>query len=84
MIEPRAPKYRWGQAVQACIDLHNDGSYPEQPEQALLVGTGTPGEIVQIGTLVESSVPVYLVEFQTGHVVGCLEEEIAPRQAGHG
>ncbi len=79
MIEPCEPKYQWGQPVQACIDLFNDGSYPEHTERALLVGTGTPGEIVQIGALVESNVPVYLVEFQTGHVVGCLEEEIAPR-----
>lgn len=79
MIEPREPKYQWGQPVQACIDLLNDGSYPEQSEQALLVETGTPGEIVQIGTHVESDLPVYMVEFQTGHVVGCLEEEIAPR-----
>lgn len=79
MIEPRELKYQWGQPVEACIDLLNDGSYPEQPEQALLVGSGTPGEIVQIGTHVESNLPVYLVEFQTGHVVGCLEEEIAPR-----
>lgn len=79
MIEPREPKYQWGQPVLACIDLVNDGSYPEQPAQALLVETGTPGEIVQIGTHMESNLPIYLVEFQTGHVVGCLEEEIAPR-----
>lgn len=79
MIEPREPKYQWGQPVAARVDLRNDGSYPEQAEQALLVETGTPGEVVQIGTHVESNLPVYLVEFQTGHVVGCLEEEIAPR-----
>jgi hypothetical protein len=52
-------------------------------EQALLVGTGT-GEIVQIGRWWNPRLPIYLVEFQTGHVVGCLEEEIAPRRAGHG
>ncbi|MFZ0837316.1 MAG: nitrogen fixation protein NifZ, partial [Xanthobacteraceae bacterium] len=27
MIEPRLPKYQWGQRVKALIDLHNDGSY---------------------------------------------------------
>ncbi len=78
MIEPREPKYQWGQPVQALIDLRNDGSYPDQPTDALLVRSGERGEIVQIGTHVESGIPVYMVEFEALHVVGCLEEEIAP------
>lgn len=78
MIDPREPKYRWGQRVTALTDLYNDGSYPDQPADALLVHSGEHGEIVQVGTHVESNTPVYMVEFGERHVVGCLEEEIAP------
>lgn len=76
MIEPRVPRYQWGQRVKAAIDLFNDGSYPEQPEGALLVREGEPGEIVRAGTHEESGTPVYLVEFGGRHVVGCLEDEL--------
>ena len=77
MFEPRQPKYEWGQRVCAAIDLVNDGSYPEVPEDVLLVPAGGLGEIVQVGHHTEANVPVYLVEFEGGPVVGCLEEEIA-------
>ncbi len=76
MIEPRAPKYGWGQQVRAGVDLHNDGSYPGSAEGALLVATGDRGEIVNVGTHVESDTPIYLVEFPDNRVVGCLEEEL--------
>lgn len=72
------PKYQWGQRVRAQIDLFNDGSFPDQPEQALLVSSGDAGEIVRIGLHTESNRPVYLVEFASSRVIGCLEEEIAP------
>jgi nitrogen fixation protein NifZ len=78
MIESREPKYQWGQRVTAALDLYNDGSFPDQPLAALLVHAGDAGEIVQVGTHTESSTPIYLVEFNERHVVGCLEEEIAP------
>jgi nitrogen fixation protein NifZ len=78
MIEPRLPKYQWGQRVTAQSDLHNDGSYPDMPEGALLVRSGDHGEIVQIGSHTESNTPVYLVEFAQDRVVGCFEEEILP------
>ncbi len=78
MIEPRMPKYQWGQPVLAASDLYNDGSFPEKDEGALLVKGGSRGEIVQVGSHEESRTPVYLVEFQEGFVVGCLEEEISP------
>ena len=78
MIEPRVPRYEWGQRVRACQDLFNDGSYPELAGNALLVGAGDTGEIVNVGTHVDSNTPVYLVEFPANRVVGCLEEEIAP------
>ncbi len=75
MIEPRTPRYQWGQRVAATIDLLNDGSYPEQPPQAVLAGRGELGEVVQVGHHVEANLPIYLVEFG-GRVIGCLEEEI--------
>lgn len=76
MMELREPKYHWGQLVKTSVSLFNDGSYPDAQEQALLVQNGTLGEIVQVGTHLESGVPVYLVEFGPGCVVGCQEEEL--------
>ena len=76
-LEPRAPRYEWGQRVRATVDLANDGSYPDMPAEALLVRGGDAGEIVQVGIHTESNTPVYLVEFGGDRVVGCLEEEIA-------
>jgi nitrogen fixation protein NifZ len=78
MIELRTPRYQWGQRVRALTDLHNDGTFPEVPAEALLVSTGDTGDIVQVGTHVESSTPIYLVEFRERCVIGCLEEEISP------
>lgn len=78
MIEIREPKYQWGQRIIAAADLFNDGTYPDREPEALLVCNGTPGEIVNVGHHEELNLPVYLVEFQSGGVVGCLEEEIAP------
>ena len=77
MTEPRLARYQWGQRVRACQDLYNDGSYPEIAADALLVNTGDSGEIVNVGTHVDSNTPVYLVEFPANRIVGCLEEEIA-------
>jgi nitrogen fixation protein NifZ len=77
-MEPTQPKYQWGQRVRASLDLFNDGSFPEQPLEALLVKTGDAGEVVQVGMHVETNRPVYLVEFAPNRVVGCLEDEIAP------
>ncbi len=82
MLEPREPKYQWGQQVTAATDLFNDGSHPEVPEDELIVSAGTAGEVVQIGHHEEANIPVYIVEFgaaegRSGRVVGCLEEELA-------
>ena len=63
ILEPRNPKYQWGQKVKTLIDLYNDGSYPDFPEEALLVGLGTTGEIVQVGTHTDTNTPIYLIEF---------------------
>jgi nitrogen fixation protein NifZ len=78
MSDSAAPKFQWGQPVQTVVDLFNDGSYPDWPEDALLVRGGDRGEIVQVGAHVESNTTVYLVEFSENRVVGCLEDEIAP------
>ncbi len=78
MIEPRLPKYQWGQRVKALIDLRNDGSFPDAPQDGLLVRVGATGEITNIGIHTQANVPVYLVEFGEHLVIGCLEEEIVP------
>lgn len=80
-IEPIAAAYAWGMRVVALDDLRNDGSYPERAEQECLVAAGAVGEIVNVGRVVESGEPVYLVEFGR-QVVGCTEDEIAPAPAG--
>ncbi|BBA37350.1 nifZ protein [Methylocaldum marinum] len=81
MIEPRAPIYQWGQRVWTETDLLNDGSYPDREPGALLVAAGSEGEIVQVGYHEEAKIPVYLVEFQNGCVVGCFEEELRAEKA---
>lgn len=77
-MNDRMPKYEWGQRVKASQDLFNDGSFPDEPADSLLAREGETGEIVQLGTHVETSTPVYLVQFAADRVVGCLEEEIVP------
>lgn len=76
--EPREPRFQWGQPVVTLVDLLNDGSYPDLTEAALLAAAGVRGEVVNVGMIEESGVPVYLVEFADGKVVGVLEEELAP------
>ncbi len=78
MIEPRLPRFQWGQRVKALVDLRNDGTFPDAAVEALLVSVGDVREFVQVGTHTESNLPVYLVEFGERLVVGCLEEEIIP------
>jgi nitrogen fixation protein NifZ len=75
MIEPRDPRYQWGQRVVSLSDMFNDGSYPDKLEDELLVAVGNEGDIVQVGVHEESQQPVYMVDFD-GLVVGCMEEEI--------
>jgi len=74
--EPVAPKFEWGQRVRATVDLFNDGSFPDVPENELLAKIGDVGEIVQVGRHVEANVAIYLVEFSERRIVGCLEGEI--------
>jgi len=74
----RNSRFDWGMAVQSKEDLFNDGSFPGLEKEALIVGRGTRGEIVNVGTHSESNVTIYLVEFDGGKVVGCFEDEIQP------
>jgi nitrogen fixation protein NifZ len=76
MSDDAQPKFDWGRRVRATVDLFNDGSFPDQEPEALLVKAGDPGEVVQIGSHVESETTVYLVEFSEKFVIGCLEDEI--------
>jgi nitrogen fixation protein NifZ len=78
MSDQGPAKFEWGQRVRAAADLFNDGSFPEHPADALLVKAGEPGEIVQVGSHVETETPIYLVEFGERKVIGCFAEEIAP------
>jgi nitrogen fixation protein NifZ len=80
MIDLREPKFQWGQPVVAAVDLYNDGSLPDAPEDVLLVAAGGPGEIVQVGHHSDANVPIYMVDFGVA-VLGCLEEELAPETA---
>ncbi len=80
MIEPRTPIYQWGQKVSTEADIFNDGSYPDHEPEALLVSAGSEGEIVQVGYHEEAKIPVYLVEFPGGYVIGCFEEELRAEQ----
>ena len=74
------PKYQWGQAMQAAVDLHNDGSHPQVAAEDLLARQGSPCEIVNVGAVQSTGHPVYLVEFEDQLVVGVLENEILPRE----
>jgi nitrogen fixation protein NifZ len=78
MNDIRLPKYDWGRPVTAAVDLLNDGSHPHAAAAARLVEQGSRGMIVNVGHHAEANVPVYLVEFANGCVVGCLEDELAP------
>ena len=77
MMDIREPIYQWGQKVRATVDLVNDGSHPGFEQDATLAAAGTEGEIVNVGHHVDANIPVYLVEFSGGVVVGCLEDELA-------
>ena len=80
MMDLREPKYPWGLEVRATVDLYNDGSLPDIPEDLLLVVAGGPGEIVQVGHHADANIPIYMVDFGVC-VLGCLEEEIEPMRA---
>jgi len=75
VIEPRFPKYQWGQRVRLYSIFTTMAHIQISQRAALLVKNGDAGEIVQVGSHTESNTPIYLVEFTERLVVGCLEEE---------
>ena len=79
MMIPATTQFGWGQQVVAHVHLYNDGSYPDCDADALLVEQGTPGEVVQVGRHEATDTPVYLVEFPGHRIIGCLDQDIAPR-----
>ncbi len=83
-MQAGTPQYAWGQRVQAATDLYNDGSYPDQPLDALLVRSGQDGEVVQVGQHTDSGLVIYMVEFALHRVVGCFEQELVPCQSNGG
>ena len=42
MLEPRLPKYQWGQRVKAVSNLENDGSFPDAPRKRCSCARATP------------------------------------------
>ena len=68
--------------VARSFTVDHSFSIPHQlvvkPAEALLVGIGATGEIVQVVMHTEENIPIYLVEFSERLVVGCFEEEILP------
>jgi nitrogen fixation protein NifZ len=83
-MQASAPRYEWGQHVEAAADLFNDGSYPQQSSEGLLVQNGEAGEVVQVGRHTDSGTVIYIVEFTRNRVVGCFEHELAPAQSNGG
>jgi len=81
-MEATNPRFEWGQRVRAAANLFNDGTFPEQPANALLVRKGEAGDIVQVGRHEDSGTLVYLVEFALNQVVGCIEPELMPWRPG--
>lgn len=77
MAEAQVAKFQWGQTISSQVDLLNDGSFPDVEMEAVLVEKGMRGEVVNVGSVEETGIPVYLVEFTNGKVVGVLEDEIS-------
>ncbi|HUV97260.1 MAG TPA: nitrogen fixation protein NifZ [Acidobacteriaceae bacterium] len=80
MMQADKPRFEWGQRVATVEDLFNDGSYPDHALDALLVGAGEVGEIVQVGRHITSGAVVYMAEFAHNRVIGCMEPELTPWQ----
>ena len=75
-----------GDTILANKDIFNDGSFPEAPENELLVQSGTRGVVINQGHLEHNeNQEVYLVKFEMGGTsdelgppIGCWPEDIKP------
>ena len=76
MMDTREPMFFEGQKVASVGDLFNDGSYPDVETNGLLISSGECGEVVQVGRHTDSGTFVYMVDFASKRVVGCLEAEL--------
>jgi len=71
-----------GDMVYAAQAIHNDGSMPDCPEEALLVPAGGRGVIVNIGHVEQDPKQIlYLVRFEgtdgeLGPPVGCWPQDL--------
>ncbi|WP_317929953.1 nitrogen fixation protein NifZ [Halioxenophilus sp. WMMB6] len=89
------PQYQLqpGDTILATRDIHNDGSFPDYEEDALLVKAGTRGVVINFGHLEENEdQEVFLVKFENaadgtelGPPIGCWPEdiEVIPDTLGH-
>lgn len=75
-----------GDTIFANIDIFNDGSFPNSPDNSLLVKSGTRGVIINQGHLEHNEEKeVFLVKFEQGSAsdelgppIGCWPEDIRP------
>jgi nitrogen fixation protein NifZ len=72
-----------GDIIYAATDIYNDGSVPEQEDNALLAAAGSRGVLVNSGHLEEQpEQDLYLVRFENaaglGPAVACWPEELQP------
>lgn len=71
-----------GDVVYAAVPFHNDGSFPDVPEDALLASEGSRGVIIRKGHLEENPErTIFLVRFEDaeknlGPALGAWPEEL--------
>ena len=76
-------RFRVGELVFASSVIHNDGSLPDAPDEAVLAEPGAKGVVVRCGHLSEDPAQeIFLVRFEDaagsmGQPVGCLADELA-------
>ena len=69
---------RWdlGESVRVIRNVRNDGTYSGAETGVLLIGRGSVGTVVDIGTFLQDQI-IYSVHFlEDDRIVGCREEEL--------
>lgn len=77
-----------GDIVFATCDIFNDGTFPDQEDNALLVKAGTRGILLNHGHLEhDENQIIYLVQFQMGSgldeltpPIGCWPDDVKPME----
>ncbi len=81
-------RFRIGELVFASEPIYNDGSLPDEPDDAVLAAAGSKGVVVRCGHLAEApGQEIFLVRFEDtsgslGPPVGCLADELASEPPG--